>query len=247
VPAVPAPARTHVAFETWEGRGESLEAIEERIHDGAPVAKLRARAAGYLDTFEALFPDAVPAYSSRILEIGSGVGYVLEEALRRYRPSRAVGLDIAAGMIEFAKQRLHRDSVDTSVVEFVHYDGVNAPIPSESIDLAYSVASLQHAPRPYCFRAITEACRLLAPGGFAWIHLLAYSHFRQHMTPDHYQQELLQQIHEHQGHWHHYYTVEEIETTLCYGIGVAKDDLRVQERSGSLFVCVHKPGRRKVS
>jgi len=233
----------HVAFETWEGRGEALEAIEARIHDGVPIAQLHARASGYLGTFEALFPGDVPTHGGRILEIGSGVGYVLEEALRRYRPSRLVGLDIAAGMIEFAKQRLRRDNVATRAIEFVHYDGIDAPLPDASFDLVYSVASLQHAPRPYCFRALMEAYRLITPGGRAWIHLLAYSHFRQYMTPEHYKHEVLQQIHERQGHWHHYYTVEEIETTLHFGVGIPADFIRLQERGGSLFICMRKPGR----
>ncbi|HSN39656.1 MAG TPA: methyltransferase domain-containing protein [Burkholderiales bacterium] len=230
----------HIAFDTWEGKGETLEAIEARIHDGVPVARLRERAEGYLNTFQTLYPESIPRRSSRIMEIGSGVGYVMEAALRRYHPVRLVGLDIAAGMIEFAKQRLRRDGVDTRSVEFVHYDGIDAPLPDASFDMIYSVASLQHAPKPFCFRAISEAYRLLATGGTAWIHLLAYSHFRENVTPERFRHELLQQIHNRSGHWHHYYTAEELAATLQYGIGVSQDHFQIRELQGSLYINLHR-------
>ncbi len=234
-------ATKHVAFETWEARGESLESVEARIHDGVPAKHLRQRAAGYLETLDALFPESRPRIGSRLMEIGSGVGYVLEEALRRYKPASIVGLDIAAGMIEHAKQRLHRDGVDASKVEFIHYDGVDVPLPDASIDHIYSVASLQHAPRPYCFRAMMEAWRLLRPGGAACIHLLAYSHFRDHMTLGAFQQELLQQIRENAGHWHHYYTVEELESVLRHGVGVSAECIALRQQLGSVYLSCRKP------
>lgn len=69
-------ATPHVAFKTWEAHNETLESVEARIHDGAPVSLLKERAAAYLQNFHSLFPDLkVPANPS-ILEIGSGVGYI---------------------------------------------------------------------------------------------------------------------------------------------------------------------------
>jgi ubiquinone/menaquinone biosynthesis C-methylase UbiE len=124
----------HVAFDTWEARGETLESVEARIHDGVPAADLRARAVGYLQTLETFFDEARPKEGARILEIGTGVGYVLEAVLGRYAPSKVIGLDIAQGMIDLAKQRFERDGVDTSAVEFIHYDGVNVPLPDSSLD-----------------------------------------------------------------------------------------------------------------
>jgi phytanoyl-CoA hydroxylase len=232
---------THIAFETWEARDEKLEAVEARIHDGVSSEQLRGRAASYLDNLDRLFPKMIPGKNARMLEIGSGVGYILEEALRRYQPASIVGLDIAAGMIEHAKQRLQRDGVDTRNIQFVHYDGIDAPLPDASIDSIYSVASLQHAPRPYCFRALLEAWRLLRPGGSARIHLLAYSHLRQHSSPQAFEFEVQQQIHARQGHWHHYYTIEEIQTVLACGIGVPERSFTVTEREGSLWFCFRKP------
>jgi phytanoyl-CoA hydroxylase len=242
VPAMTiAPASSsHAAFETWEARGEALESVEARIHDGATREQLHGRAESYLRIFEKLFPNTAPAKAARMLEIGSGVGYVMEAALRRYAPAKIIGLDVAQGMIEMARRRLQRDGVDNAGVEFVHYDGVDAPLASESLDFIYSVASLQHAPRPYCFRAISEAHRLLRSDGTAWIHLLGYTHFSEHMNPQLFQQEMLVQIRGLQGHWHHYYSMEELEAVLHQGIGVKREDFKIREREGSLYICFKK-------
>lgn len=169
------------------------------------------------------------------MEIGVGVGYVMQAAVRRYAPEKMVGLDIASGMIDKARQRLERDAVGTQAFEFLHYNGVDVPWPSASFDLIYSVASLQHAPRSYCFRAMMEANRLIKPSGFVYIHLLAYSHFKDHMTPELFSQEVDRQIQGREEHWHHYYSKDEIEAVLTYGIGVKQ--LRVNEEGGSLFIC----------
>jgi SAM-dependent methyltransferase len=229
---------SHIAFRTWEATNESLESVEARIHDGVRIDQLHRRADEYLDTLENLFPEYRPLPGSQLMEIGSGVGYVMEAALRRYHPSRIVGLDIAAGMIAKARERLVRDGVDIRPIEFVHYDGVNVPLPDDSFDFVYSVASLQHAPRPHCFRALVEARRLVKPSGRVCIHLLAYSHFEAHMTPDHFDHEIGQQIRGSEGHWHHYYTIPEIEAVLTYGLGVTT--LGVHEVAGSLFFCFRK-------
>ena len=225
--------QSHVAFRTWEAQNESLTSVESRIHDGVSLDKLHHRADEYLDTLEQLFPGFRPGPRSQLMEIGPGVGYILEAVARRYAPSRIVGLDVAAGMIDKARERLERDCVDTSAIEFVHYDGVNAPLPDDSFDVIYSVASLQHAPRPYCFRALMEAHRLVKPSGTVYIHLLAYSHFETYMTPQHFDLEIAQQIRGIEGHWHHYYTQAEIEAVLKYGIGASRADVR--ELGGSLF------------
>jgi ubiquinone/menaquinone biosynthesis C-methylase UbiE len=227
---------SHIAFQTWEANGESLASVEQRIHDGITgVAELHQRADDYLDAFEAFFPEARPKIGGELMEIGPGVGYIMEAALRRYAPSRFVGLDVAAGMIDKAKERLARDSVDTRAIEFVHYDGVNVPLPSDSFDFIYSVASLLHAPRAFCFRALMEAHRLIKPSGAVCIELVAYSHFETHMTRERFAREIDQQVRGTEGHWHHYYTSEEIEAVLRYGVGV--EQLRVRERGGSLFFC----------
>ncbi len=228
----------HIAFQTWEAAGESLESVEARIHDGAPMALLKQRANGYLETFHRLLPGLRIPQRPAVMEIGSGVGYVMEAAIQRYKPTRIVGLDVASGMIEKARERLQRDAVDRSAVEFVHYDGIDAPVPDSSFDLIYSVACLQHAPRPYCYRALMEAQRMVRPGGTVMIHLLTHSHFRQYMTPAAFRADVDQQIRMQEGHWHHYYSADEIDAVLKSGL--AAQQPRIQEHAGSLYFSFSK-------
>lgn len=232
------PDTTHIAFKTWEAEGESLESVEARIHDGAPIDLLKQRASGYLELFDRLFPGLDLPERPAVMEIGSGVGYVIEAAIKRYRPGRIVGLDVASGMIGKARERLQRDGIDCSAIDFVHYDGVDAPLPDDSFDLIYSVACLQHAPRPYCYRALMEAQRLIRPGGRVLIHLLAYSHFREHMTPSLFSAEVEQQIGLREGHWHHYYSIDEMDAVLRHGLD-ARNPL-VKEHAGSLYLSFGK-------
>jgi ubiquinone/menaquinone biosynthesis C-methylase UbiE len=224
----------HVAFRTWEAEGESLTSVEARIHDGVAPEQLHARADSYLDMLESLFPEARPAPGGALLEIGSGVGYIMEAASRRYAPKRIVGLDVASGMIEKAKQRLARDGVDTTALEFVHYDGIDAPLEDDTFDLVYSVASLQHAPRPFCFRALEEANRVLKPGGHAFVHLLSYAHVGNPFTAEQFNEEIVRQIRGGEGHWHHFYTREELDKVLGFVIGV--HGLRIEEIGGAIYL-----------
>jgi SAM-dependent methyltransferase/ectoine hydroxylase-related dioxygenase (phytanoyl-CoA dioxygenase family) len=227
-------ASPHVAFETWEGKDESLESVEMRIHDGVPREALHDRASGYLNAFEIFFPHTKPKAGSSIMEIGSGTGYIMQAALQRYAPKRLIGLDVAAGMIEHARARFARDGIRDPAIEFRHYDGYDMPYETGSLDHIYSVAALQHAPRPYCLRAMLEAHRVVRPGGRVWIHLLAYSHFRDHVTPAGFAAELHQQIRGLEGHWHHYYSVDELDSIVRYGIGAS--DIEIREHLGSIFV-----------
>jgi SAM-dependent methyltransferase/ectoine hydroxylase-related dioxygenase (phytanoyl-CoA dioxygenase family) len=241
-PAAPAPAPVavadtaspHIAFETWEGKDESLESVEMRIHDGVPRELLHDRASGYLNAFEIFFPNTKPQTGCSMMEIGSGTGYIMQAALKRYSPKRLIGLDVAAGMIEHARARFARDGISDPAIEFRHYDGYDMPFETGSLDHVYSVAALQHAPRPYCLRAMLEAHRVVRPGGRVWIHLLAYSHFREHVTPAGFAAELHQQIRGLEGHWHHYYSVDELDSIARYGIGAS--DIEIREHMGSIFL-----------
>lgn len=227
-------ANAHVAFDTWDIQSETLESVEARIHDGASKDDLHARARGYLETLDAFFPESRPPGGSVMMEIGSGVGYIMEAALHRYQPKKIIGLDVAAGMIAMAKRRFARDGVDSAAISFTHYDGIDMPFADGSVDHIYSVASLQHAPRAYCFRALMEAHRVVKKGGAVRIHLLAYSHFRDNVTLDSFRDEVDRQVHNRPGHWHHYYSAEEIESVLKHGIGAS--NIKVKEHMGSLYI-----------
>ena len=132
------------------------------IHDGRKTEKeLVERGDYYIEFLFNPFPDLKLTSGLRALEIGSGLGYIME-ALDRYaqiqglQVGRIIGLDIAANMIEKAKTRL-----SGRPFEFLHYDGLHIPSENNSLDFVYSVASLQNIPKRFVYNLFFEIKRLL--------------------------------------------------------------------------------------
>lgn len=226
------------AAATWNDPDESLESVNARIHDGVPLDKLHARADGYVGTIFRLFPYIRLPSRPACLEIGSGTGYIMEalnrELTRRSNPPASItGLDIAENMLAKAKLRLAAQGP----FEFRHYDGISVPAPDGSLDLIYSVAALQHVPKPYVYNLFFEMHRLLKPTGFAAFHLLPFKALPDQERHSPWREEVRRQIGLGTGHWHHFYTREELEYVLKVGTGFRHADIR---ENGGIFVCVHK-------
>ena len=90
-------------------RDEDLEGLNRRIHDGVPIEKLGGRARSYRDLmFQALYPQARPAAGDRVMEFGSGVGWIMEAMLESYPEISITGLDISENMVARARDRFPR-------------------------------------------------------------------------------------------------------------------------------------------
>lgn len=96
----------------------------------------------------------------RALDFGCGAGR-LTHALARYF-DHVIGVDIAKSMIDVAK-RLH---AETPNIEF-HVNTSNRieSVPSDSVDLVYTLLVLQHIPPRYVRQYLAEFVRVLTPGG----------------------------------------------------------------------------------
>jgi SAM-dependent methyltransferase len=205
------------AAKVWNDPNEPLENVSRRIHDGVPLELLAARGQSYADQIFDLFPYRRPTDDASIMEIGSGVGYIMEAMgngcrARGITPGQIIGLDIAEHMIARASARLHGNPI----FSFVHYDGFQVPLPDHSLDLIYSVASLQHVPRPYVFNLFFEILRLLKHDGYAVIHLMGVKHLRHHTeTRSTWLDEVQRQICQTVAHWMHYYSAEELQAVFC--------------------------------
>src|SRR5438876_5052574 len=117
------------AAKVWNDPNETLDSVNRRIHDGVPLESLGERAQFYVDQIFGLFPYARPKDGASIMEIGSGVGYIMEAMedgcrVRGITPRKITGLDIAEHMIVRASARLHGNPI----FSFVHYDGVCVPL-----------------------------------------------------------------------------------------------------------------------
>jgi protein-L-isoaspartate O-methyltransferase len=227
-----------IAFKAWNQAAASLEDVEMRIHDGVPREMLRPRATAYVDSLAAHFPHAMPRPGGRVVEIGSGVGYIMEAAQRRFQPRSLVGVDVAPAMVAKARRRLARDGASIPP-RFVVYDGVTIPMRSQSVDLIYSVACLQHIPKPYVYNLIGEMLRILKVSGFAAPHLLSFTALRLWEGFD-FRRETLQQLLGTEGHWHHFYSADELSSVLENGYFAAQVKI-VETRDGSIWVSF-RPG-----
>ena len=215
----------HAAFKAWDRVDEPLETTELRIHDGAPLDGLRQRGHWYLNTLRHLFPWASPKPEAILLDIGSGLGYVMEAALEQFAPRRVIGLDVAPSMIEKAKARLGRDGVSDPRLEFVHYDGVTIPLADDSVDYVYSVAALQHVPKVYVYNLLLEIKRILTPTGHCCVHLLSCNNIREHSRLVPFAQEIGSQLRGEDTHWHHFYSFDELLCVLADGVEAKQIDI----------------------
>lgn len=217
------------AAKVWDDPNESLESVIARIHDGLPADALVKRADCYVGQMIELFKYAPLPPDGVVMEIGGGVGFIME-AMARAAESQGINLrtiidlDIASNMIENARRRLG----DRRNFEYLHYDGITVPLPDSSLDMIYSVSSLHHVPKPYVYNLFLEARRLLRPAGHLIVHLLSFKMLpvQEGLFP--WRDEIHRQVHKETSHWHHFYSVEELESVLSVS-GFQHVDVREQE------------------
>jgi ubiquinone/menaquinone biosynthesis C-methylase UbiE len=145
-----------------------------------------------------------------------------------------IGLDIAPNML--AKARAHLG--EQAPYAYLLYDGVNVPLEDQSLDLIYSVAALQHVPRPFVFNLFFEVRRLLREGGYALMHFMSVDCMRPMERFVSWRDEVTNQITGVNTHWHHYYTRRELEAVLSVtgftSISITDDG------EGALVACVKR-------
>jgi SAM-dependent methyltransferase len=90
----------------------------------------------------------------RVLDVATGPGYVAERAAAR--GATVVGIDLAEGMLELARQRL-------GGVELLRADAEELPFDDASFDAVIGGFVINHLPDPQ--RALVEAARVLVSGG----------------------------------------------------------------------------------
>ena len=222
----------HDAFRTWDAAGESLESVEARIHDGVPRDKLRERAAGYARRLLRLAPWLRVGRHDLVVEVGPGVGYIMEAFAEQSGVAAITGLDVAPAMIAHARARVRRDGLPEERFHFAQYDGVTFPWPDASVDVFYSVAAIQHIPKPFAYNVLIEMQRCLKPGGTALLHLLSWATLAAGHVD--FRQEIRHQVTGSPTHWHHFYDREELEAVLVHGLGIRRH--RIDADRGSLWV-----------
>jgi ubiquinone/menaquinone biosynthesis C-methylase UbiE len=217
---------TSSAYQQAWMRESSLDALNGRIHDGVPVEELADRAADRRDTFfERLFPYAAPKKRSRVLELGQGVGWIMEAMLQKYPIAEIVGLDISPTMIARAQERWQDPRAS-----YVEYDGLHVPIDDESFDNVYSVACIQHIEKHHAFLVLKELMRVLKPGGHATLHFLSIHHLKGDRAKA-YDAECWKHVEGSGEHWHHYYSYDELYVIFLEALGASDLDIKYHKTS----------------
>ena len=101
-----------------------------------------------------------------VLDVGTGPGYVAVEIARQRPGLRMAGLDLAAHMVERARQLAGWAGLDGRGL-WPQADGHRLPFADGSFDLVASSFALHHWADP--LRILNEIARVLAPGGRYYI------------------------------------------------------------------------------
>jgi ubiquinone/menaquinone biosynthesis C-methylase UbiE len=220
-------------------REESLDSLNRRIHDGVSLEQLADRARGYRDQmFEVLYPFAPPKEGERVLEVGSGVGWIMQAMLEKFPIGEITGLDISENMVRRAQERFSDPRS-----QFVLYDGFHFPFSDDYFPVIYSCAALQHIEKHVAFLLMREIYRVLAPQGHAILHFLSINHMSQNNIP--YEQECWNIINNTETHWHFYYSFDELFIIFSELIGVDDLDIWPDPSFNSFFVHFSKGTQRK--
>lgn len=222
----------------WK-REESLESLNKRLHDGVPIEKLYERAIGYRDAmFERFFPYAKPSDNDRVMELGSGVGWIMQAMIEKYpNLSEIIGLDISENMIKRAQERWQHTKA-----KYVLYDGNKIPFADKEISIIYSVAAIQHIDKNIAFLIFKEIYRVLSIGGHAVLHFLSVHHIPKNQIS--YEEECRNHINNNTDtHWHHFYSFDELYVLFSEVLGVSDFDARYD--NNSIFIHFSKGTGRK--
>lgn len=97
----------------------------------------------------------------RILDLGTGTGYLAFPLAAQYPKSEVIGLDIVEQALEKNRKRAVADGMNN--IQFVSYDGLTFPFTDQSFDMVITRYALHHFPAiKDTFREIN---RVLKPKG----------------------------------------------------------------------------------
>jgi len=119
------------------------------------------------DSFHQILAKYIPSTVKDILDIGCSVGISTLTLHRFYQqqqnhPVRTIGLDLSPYMLAVAKTL----DVGGEISQWLHAQGENTQLPSNSFDLVTSQFVIHELPNTPTIEIFTEAWRLLRPGGY---------------------------------------------------------------------------------
>lgn len=143
--------------------------IEGIPNPGAKIYSFIARKSPFFrDLYQEVAEEVCTKISSgRILDVGTGPGYLPLKIARKSQSVEIIGLDISPAMVKIARQ----NAVKIGVLERVKFqtgDAANLPFENQYFDLVLSTLSLHHWSSPA--DCLKEIHRVLKETGEAWIY-----------------------------------------------------------------------------
>lgn len=109
-----------------------------------------------------------------LVDIGTGRGELLAVAIKKFGAARAVGVEYATAAIAMANQTIELHEVGDKA-EAVLADARAVPVESGSADLVTLLDVVEHLAPDELRQSLTEALRILRPGGRLFIHTVPTS------------------------------------------------------------------------
>lgn len=110
--------------------------------------------------------EALPIQSGmRILDLGTGTGYLAMQIAKEKKDVSVVGLDIVAETLE--RNKLQAKEKQIGNIEFVAYNGIDFPFDEQSFDMVITRYALHHFPK--IEHTFSEIARILKTDGVLFI------------------------------------------------------------------------------
>ncbi|MGN0797524.1 MAG: class I SAM-dependent methyltransferase [Christensenellales bacterium] len=143
----------------------SLQATKEGFEKSFAEGKLYDRQTQDARHLSQIIDSLQLSPNAKVLDLGTGTGYVALAIARQYPEVQVVGLDIVNNTLAKNIERAKQEGL--SNVVFLSYDGENFPFQADNFDVVVTRYALHHFPDIYA--AFREISRVLKLGGQLFI------------------------------------------------------------------------------
>jgi ubiquinone/menaquinone biosynthesis C-methylase UbiE len=118
-----------------------------------------------IEEYEQLFRPFTSFAGKTVLDLGCNKGYLLNSFLQK-EDFTAVGADINAEALVTGRETFG------DKIKFVQSTADSIPLPDESVDIIYTIDTVEHLSQPE--KTFAECHRILRPGGVLFIHFQGF-------------------------------------------------------------------------
>ena len=101
----------------------------------------------------------------KILDLGTGSGYLSFPIAKKYPNISITGLDIVEKALEVNRSKANEEDIKN--ISFISYNGIDFPFKDSEFDMVISRYALHHFPNIQ--KSISEVSRVIKPKGFLFI------------------------------------------------------------------------------